>query len=74
MTDFASGFVVVPILLHPNSRGAITLRDADPLSPPRIDANYFTDAPLDEVRSSFRLFPLSILHFFCFVAHQILFV
>lgn len=46
MTDFASGFVVVPILLHPNSRGAVTLRDADPLSPPRIDANYFTDTPL----------------------------
>jgi choline dehydrogenase-like flavoprotein len=45
MTIDASGFVVTPILLHPRSRGAITLRDADPLSPPKIHANYFTDTP-----------------------------
>jgi choline dehydrogenase len=37
------GFTVHACFLRPRSRGRITLRDADPLSPPRIEANYLSD-------------------------------
>lgn len=32
-----------PVVLHPKSRGSITLRSADPLAPPVIHANYLTE-------------------------------
>ena len=30
-------------LLHPKSRGTVTLQSADPYDPPVIDPNYFED-------------------------------
>lgn len=38
------GYTLHACALHPRSRGRISLRDADPLSPPRIEANYLGDA------------------------------
>ncbi|WNH53110.1 GMC family oxidoreductase [Stenotrophomonas oahuensis] len=38
------GYTLHACALHPRSRGRISLRDADPLSPPRIQANYLGDA------------------------------
>ena len=37
-------------LLHPRSHGKVTLASADPLAPPRIDANYLSDADGDDLR------------------------
>nr|XP_033329521.1 glucose dehydrogenase [FAD, quinone]-like [Megalopta genalis] len=34
-------FSIVPVLLHPKSRGQVTLRSADPLDPPVFDINYY---------------------------------
>lgn len=34
-------FMIVPILLHPKSRGRITLRSSNPFDPPIIDINYY---------------------------------
>lgn len=36
------GFTLGPTLLHPESRGRITLRSADPLEPPVIQPNYLS--------------------------------
>ncbi len=38
-----AGFSIGPTLIRPKSRGAITLRSANPGAPPRIVANYFAD-------------------------------
>jgi choline dehydrogenase-like flavoprotein len=43
---FADGFGIRPTLLHPDSRGEMKLRSADPRDPPRIHYNFFT-APND---------------------------
>lgn len=40
---YDSSFSVVPLLLRPNSRGYLKLRDSNPYSPPLIYPNYFTD-------------------------------
>jgi len=37
------GYTLHACALHPRSRGRIRLRDADPASPPRIEANYLGD-------------------------------
>ncbi len=37
------GFTILPSLLHPKSRGTLTLNDSDPTSPPRIDPNFLSD-------------------------------
>ena len=37
------GFIVLPTLLYPRSRGRVSLASADPLAPPRIDPNYLSD-------------------------------
>jgi choline dehydrogenase len=37
------GYTLGPTLLHPYSRGSITLRSSNPLDAPRIQANYFAD-------------------------------
>lgn len=36
-------FSVSPVVLHPKSRGDITLRSTNPLDPPVIKANYLTE-------------------------------
>ncbi len=43
---FLDGFGIRPTLLHPDSRGEILLRSADPMAPPRIVYKFFT-APND---------------------------
>jgi choline dehydrogenase-like flavoprotein len=53
---FRDGFGVRPTLLHPDSRGEIRLRSADPRDPPRICYNFFS-APddLPRLRAGFRI-------------------
>jgi 4-pyridoxate dehydrogenase len=43
---YADGFGIRPALLHPDSRGEVLLRDADPRTPMRIAYNFLT-APND---------------------------
>lgn len=52
-----NAFALLPTLLYPESRGAITLASADPAAPPAIDPAYFSDdrdmqVMLDGVRMS----------------------
>jgi choline dehydrogenase-like flavoprotein len=53
---FRDGFGIRPTLLHPDSRGEILLRSADPRDPPRICYNFFS-APEDlpRLRVGFRI-------------------
>jgi choline dehydrogenase-like flavoprotein len=53
---FEDGFGIRPTLLHPDSRGEILLRSADPRDPPRIRYNFFS-APddLPRLRTGFRI-------------------
>jgi len=44
--SYADGFAIRPTLLHPDSRGEVLLRSADPRDPPRIVGN-FLSAPSD---------------------------
>jgi len=45
-----------PVLLHPKSRGTVSLRSADPLAPVRIRFNFFSDpADLAALRDAVRL-------------------
>jgi 4-pyridoxate dehydrogenase len=43
---FTDGYGIRPTLLHPDSRGELTLRSSDPRDPPRINYNFLT-APND---------------------------
>lgn len=40
---FKPSFSIVPLVLRPNSRGYIKLKDADPYSSPLVVPNYFSD-------------------------------
>jgi 4-pyridoxate dehydrogenase len=53
---FTDGYGIRPTLLHPDSRGELTLRSADPRDPPRISYNFLT-APNDlpTLRQGFKL-------------------
>jgi 4-pyridoxate dehydrogenase len=53
---YRDGFGIRPTLLHPDSRGAILLRSAEPRDPPRIRYNFFS-APddLPRLRQGFKL-------------------
>jgi choline dehydrogenase-like flavoprotein len=53
---FRDGFGIRPTLLHPDSRGEILLRSADPRAAPRIRYNFFS-APEDlpRLRAGFRI-------------------
>lgn len=53
---FADGYSIRPTLLHPDSRGEVLLRSADPRDPPRICYNFFS-APNDlpTLRHGFKL-------------------
>ena len=37
------GFTILPSLLHPESRGTVTLKDADPASAPVVDPNFLSE-------------------------------
>eukprot|EP00095_Tigriopus_kingsejongensis_P012431 maker-scaffold924_size80766-snap-gene-0.16 protein:Tk12431 transcript:maker-scaffold924_size80766-snap-gene-0.16-mRNA-1 annotation:"glucose dehydrogenase" len=37
------GYTIIPILLHPRSRGQIRLQSRDPMAPPIIEPHYFQD-------------------------------
>ncbi len=41
---YQNGFSILAILLHPESRGYITIRNDDPLTPPVIQPNFFSVA------------------------------
>ena len=46
---------VLPVLLHPESRGEVTLRSANPADPPRIFSNYLsTERDRVTLRNAFR--------------------
>jgi 4-pyridoxate dehydrogenase len=53
---YADGYAIRPTLLHPDSRGEILLRSADPRQPPRIVYNFFS-APddLPRLRAGFKI-------------------
>ena len=53
---FTDGYGIRPTLLHPDSRGELTLRSSDPREPPRIHYNFLT-APNDlpTLRQGFKL-------------------
>ncbi|XP_053404916.1 glucose dehydrogenase [FAD, quinone]-like [Mercenaria mercenaria] len=46
---FKEGFALIPILLHPKSRGTITLKSTDPFDYPNIDPNYLDNVEDIEV-------------------------
>jgi choline dehydrogenase-like flavoprotein len=53
---YRDGFGIRPTLLHPDSRGEILLRSADPRSPPRIRYNFFSAGDdLPRLRAGFKL-------------------
>ena len=41
--NFSSGIVFLPILLHPKSRGSVTLKSNNPTDHPAIDPRYLTE-------------------------------
>ena len=53
---YEDGYGIRPALLHPDSRGKVLLRSADPFAPPRIEYNFFS-APgdLPKLREGFKL-------------------
>jgi choline dehydrogenase-like flavoprotein len=55
---FGHGYSCHVCLLQPQSRGSVSLRDADPLSPPRIDPNFLGDAAGDDAQRLVRGFKL----------------
>lgn len=53
---YDDGYGIRPALLHPDSRGEVTLRSADPMDTPKITYNFF-NAPgdLPKLREGFKL-------------------
>merc|ERR1712130_1049990 len=43
---FKEGFTILPVVVHPHSRGTVSLRSNNPEDPPVIKPNYFSH-PLD---------------------------
>lgn len=55
-TENAHGFVVLPMVMLPRSKGRVWLADADPFHHPSIDPNYFADeADLDVIVAGVRI-------------------
>jgi choline dehydrogenase-like flavoprotein len=53
---YEDGYGIRPALLHPESRGRILLRSADPLEPMRIEYNFFSASnDLPTLRNGFKL-------------------
>lgn len=53
---FADAFSILPVLLHPQSRGRVRLRSADPLAAPRIFQNFLsTDSDRRLLRQAVKL-------------------
>ncbi len=51
---YADGFGIRPILLHPQSRGTVRLRSADPRAPVRLSFSFFAEpTDLDRLRDGF---------------------
>jgi choline dehydrogenase-like flavoprotein len=53
---YEDGYGIRPALLHPDSRGKVSLASADPFAPPKIEYNFFS-APgdLPKLREGFKL-------------------
>ncbi|XP_027836764.2 glucose dehydrogenase [FAD, quinone]-like [Aphis gossypii] len=55
-TDVMNGFMVLPMVMRPKSKGRVWLRDANPFHHPLIDPNYFADeTDLDVIVAGVRL-------------------
>ena len=67
LDDAATGFLFMAILLHPRSRGSVSLASRDPLAAPKIEAGYFTDGPFDAIGSD-----VDVLARGCFLAAKLL--
>lgn len=53
---YIDGFAISPVLLHPRSRGRLSLRSADPRDKPRILQNFFVEeADLRTLREGVRI-------------------
>jgi choline dehydrogenase-like flavoprotein len=53
---YLDGYGIRPTLLHPRSRGAVTLASADPNAPMRIQYNFFSDPEdLPALRHGFKV-------------------
>lgn len=53
---YADGYGIRPCLLHPDSRGKVTLRSADPSDAPRIQYNFFSEPnDLPRLRNGFKV-------------------
>ncbi len=56
VSPYKDGYGIRPTLLHPESRGEILLRSADPRANPRICFNFFSDPrDLPRLRNGFKL-------------------
>ncbi len=52
---YADGFAMRPTLLHPEGRGAVRLRSADPMAPVRVTLNYLqSQNDIDTLRFAFK--------------------
>lgn len=44
-------YAIMPVLIHPKSKGFLKLRSADPLDPPKLYGNFFTDREGDDMKT-----------------------
>jgi hypothetical protein len=58
-------FTLLPILLHPKSRGTIRLQSSDPFDPPLIDPNYFDHQ--DDIKEYLRGLKIYVLWIIAFL-------
>lgn len=46
-----TSFAIIPVLLHPKSKGFLKLKSTDPFEPPLLYGNYFTDSQNEDVKT-----------------------